>query len=71
MSFKMSVEWELVDVLNDVLGSCGVTGWDKKLGESNLLWWSPFFGLPKFPLFGLLVNEVIEDRFFVNGHFLS
>ena len=66
LSSLVSHVWEIGDLVDDVLDSGGVTGWDKKLRELNSLWWVPCFGLPKLPLLGVLINIVIKDGLFVD-----
>lgn len=70
ISLIVSHDWQVSNLLNDVLSSGGITSWDKKLRELNSSWWVPNFSYPDLPLEGGFVDVVVIDGLLINLHLL-
>lgn len=71
ISLVISHDWEVGNLLDDVLSSSGITSWDKELGELDSSWWCPGLSYPHLPLEGLFVDVVVINCLLVNLHSLG
>ena len=70
ISLLGSHDWELGDLLDDILGSGGISSWDEELRESDSLGRVPHLSGPDGPLESGLTNVVVVNSLVVNLNLL-